>query len=316
MTNKHVLIVGFGMIGCRHAQSLLDSGYKNISILDENNENIQKGLATIGYSDSDVEILKSFDHINDDIPELAIISTSAEPRFDIYKNLLSRNIKNFLLEKVVFQSRSQFNNALNLEKKARANSYCNFPNRYFDNYIKLKNQLFKIEDPIIMFVNGGNCGMGCSGIHYLDLFEYLTGESIFNSKSIFEDWEKENKRGKSYTDFSGFFTATNKKNDLLKINFDKSHEAPCSVNISYKNNQIIFYEGFEIEYRIMESRTSKNSFSVTPQSYLTSKIVYDIFLNKCLMPTIEQTKNSHFHLFKECEKVIKKEINDYRCPIT
>ena len=55
--DKKILIIGFGMIGSRHAQSLLDSGYKNISIIDENHKNIERGLGVIGYSKSDVKII-------------------------------------------------------------------------------------------------------------------------------------------------------------------------------------------------------------------------------------------------------------------
>ncbi len=316
LKDKKILIIGFGMIGSRHAQSLLDSGYKNISIIDENHKNIEKGLDVIGYSKSDVKVIKSTDDIKNHIHDIAIIATSASPRFEIYKNLLSANIKKFLLEKVVFQSDSQFKIALGLEKKAGAIAFCNFPNRYFDNYINLKRQISKIKDHIVMSVNAGDCGMGCSGIHYLDLFEYLTNSSINYSESILKEWTKDNKRGKYYTDFSGLFFASNDKNHTLKINFDKSHEGPCNVDISFKDNQVILYEGQELEYRVVESKKLVNNFSIIPQSKLTSKILNDIFLNKCLMPTINQVSNSHSHLFKECNKAIKSHSNGEICPIT
>ena len=167
-----------------------------------------------------------------------------------------------------------------------------------------------------MSVNAGDCGMGCSGIHYLDLFEYLTNSSINHSESMLKEWTKDNKRGKNYTDFSGLFFASNDKNHTLKINFDKSHAGPCNIDLCFKDNQVILYEGQELEYRVIESKKLVNNFTIIPQSKLTSKILSDIFLNKCLLPTINQTSNSHSHLFKECNAAIKSHSNGEICPIT
>tara|TARA_Y100001970_G_C14201859_1_gene841582 strand:+ start:658 stop:1611 length:954 start_codon:yes stop_codon:yes gene_type:complete len=317
LKNINILIIGFGAIGCRHAQSLLDNGNKNLSIIDENKDNIQKGLDAIGYSVSDVRIIDSFDEIGNEIPDLAIIATSAEPRFDIYKELINRKIKFFLLEKVLFQSHSQFKYAIDLTIQNGVKSYCNFPNRYFDNYIRIKKRLKNIDNKISMSVTGGDCGIGCSGIHYLDLFEYLTNSKINYTNSILEKWNKDNKRGDNYTDFSGMLIATNKKNDILRINFDKSHVGPCSVSISYQDNEIVLYEGSEIEFNFNKKNSFTNSFSIIPQSRLTAQLADDIFNDKSLMPSIEQAANSHLHLIKECNKIInKKNVTGFKCPIT
>ncbi len=313
MKNKKILIVGFGAIGSRHAQSLLNDGYTDLTIYDENKNNIIEGLKTIGYKKSDISLIESFDLIKCETYELAIIATSAEPRFDIYKKLLSLNIKKFILEKVVFQSDLQFDDAIKSEEETLSNSFCNFPNRYFDNYIKIKEQILSTEDQVSIFVNGGDCGIGCSGIHYLDLFEYLTGSKINLSNSFLKKWEKNNKRGNNYTDFSGIFLAKNDKNDKLKINLDNSHNGPCNVHISFNDTQIILYEGSNCEFRFSKNTKSQSIFNLLPQSKLTSIIVEDIFNNKCLLPTISQTKNIHHHLFKECNSSLG---HKKLCPIT
>ena len=134
---KKFLIVGFGGMGCRHAQSLINM-YNNASVfVHEPNDNIfNENLALIGESsNNNIKRVSILNEIKSKI-NFCVIATSAEPRFEILKELLNYDIENFLVEKVVFQSRVQFQEIKKILKGKKV--YVNFVNRYFENYIRIK----------------------------------------------------------------------------------------------------------------------------------------------------------------------------------
>jgi predicted dehydrogenase len=120
-------------------------------------------LQKIGFSEKEITWFNNIDDIPKDI-DFAIIATSAGPRFKLTKDLIKNGVKYFLLEKIVFQSESQFNEIIHLIEKNGCAAYCNFVSRYFPNYIDIKNNLNKTS-PIKMVVNGGDFGLGCNALH-------------------------------------------------------------------------------------------------------------------------------------------------------
>src|SRR5688572_21048070 len=116
---KNVLIVGFGGMGCRHAQALLQEKDKFcIHVIETNPTNIENNIARIGAKRDDCKWYSSLEELPQ--IDLAIIATSAGPRFNIVKSLLKKGIRYFLLEKIVFQSVSQFDEILSLAAEAKA----------------------------------------------------------------------------------------------------------------------------------------------------------------------------------------------------
>ena len=275
---------------------MLEVGYNNITIVDDSYDNILKGLDRINFSKDDIIIKKSFKEI-DEVQDLVILSTSSEPRFDIMKALVKNGTPLFLIEKVIFQSIDQFNEMNFILHKNSSVAYCNFPNRYFDNYINLKS---KYSDSRKKYsITAGDIGMACSGIHYLDLFEYISQNSILNSSSLLTKSNKKNKRGNNYIDFEGAFFAENSKGDTLEIFFDKSHEGPPFISVEIDNNKFIFSESDESYFYFDSGQISRGNHKIVPSSKLTSKIISDIFHGKTLLPRINDSKNIHLHLFKE-----------------
>ena len=316
--NKKILIVGFGGIGCRHTQSLLDDGFNDIYIYDTNTDNIYNNIKLIGYDLAEIKIVNSLNDLDSDYIDFVIISTSSEHRFDIFNKLVQKDIKYFLLEKIVFQSMEEFRKASQLIDDKKLFAYCNFPNRYFINYANLRQEIM-FSSKADFYISSGDCGIACSGIHYLDLFEYLTCSSIIETKSLLEKWTKNNKRGNSYIDFSGVFFAKNEKNNNMELFFDKSHNGGCMIRILLENKIVILSETDLSHYSINKNNEviDNQSFNIKPQSQLTSKMVEDIYSHNSLLPTINESMNAHYHLFKECQKTINPNYTvDSKCPVT
>ena len=175
MDKKSVLIVGFGVMGCRHAQSFLDKKKDyEVHILEPSDESIKQNIKRIGAEKSDFIWYKNIDNIP--LLDIAIIATSSYPRFEIVKNLIKMGYKKFLLEKVVFQSEKQFSTIIKMIDESDSVAYCNFVNRYFVAYNNIKKQLDRSNKKININVLGGalQLGLGCNAIHYIDILQYLT----------------------------------------------------------------------------------------------------------------------------------------------
>ena len=167
---NNFLIVGFGGMGCRHAQSLINSYGDSLVYIYEQNDDIYKhNLNLIGQSlNKNIKRLQNFNEIRSKI-DFCVIATSSGPRFEILKELLNYEITYFLVEKVVFQSNKEFQEIQKLvgDKKI----YVNFVNRYFKNYADIKQDIN--NHSFTMDVVGGDFGLGCNALHYFDLFKYF-----------------------------------------------------------------------------------------------------------------------------------------------
>lgn len=314
-SSLRILIVGFGGMGCRHAQSLLDSNYKNITIIEPNIEIFNSNLKKIGYLENSVKYKPNFENLNERF-DFAIVATSAKPRYSIVENLISLGLKKILIEKIAFQSIPQFDRIIELSKKNDVSIYCNFVNRYFYIYSMIANKFNKEDDRLRMTVNAGNLGLSCSAIHYLDLFEFITNSKIDISFSNLQLWEKENKRGKDYREFSGIFVAFDYKHNSLKINFDESHDGLVDILIETNEMSYFISEGSQICSIFDKDGTFVNKkFEIIPTSKLTSTILKDISINETKLPNIEDAKNVHLHLIKECNRSLDLEMEAI-CPIT
>ena len=99
---KNVLVVGFGAMGCRHAQSLLHGDDFNLYVVEPDSQTFEKGIEKICASHNMVTRVD----LRSQLPQFdfAVVATSSGPRYSITKDLLEFNVKNILLEKVVFQS--------------------------------------------------------------------------------------------------------------------------------------------------------------------------------------------------------------------
>ena len=312
---NNILCVGFGGMGCRHTQSLLSHvPALNFFVLEPNDEIFHANSLRIGATTGQLTHLKSLDEVTMPI-DFAIIATSAEPRFELMKSLLHKGIKNFLVEKVVFQSAEQFKIIISLLEDYKAVAYCNFVKRYFPNYMEIKAHL-NAHVPLSMIVSGGDFGLACNALHYVDLFAYLTGEDVYLSDSSIVENEAGNKRGHMYKEITGELCWTTLSGSQLLISSDKTRVG---------GNEIVIVQG-QIkdvlnEETLMHLTFSPNHslghqpFQLLYTSFLT-KIIYEDFLKgQIRLPTIQEAENMHVQFFAVINKAFGLGATD-NCPIT
>ena len=294
-----ILIVGFGGIGCRHAQSLVNESITNeIWVMEKEEAVFKKNCLAISQKLSRFQYIRDdFDKLPDHI-DFALIATTSVPRFEIFKYLVTRkNIKLFLLEKVVFQSIQQFEEAISMANIFGVKAYCNFVNRYFPNYKRLQKGLLPNKS-FKMFVSGGDFGLGCNSLHYIDLFHFLAQSNpILTQHRLIENLNK-HKRGSNFREVIGSMRWETQRKDLLILSSDSNRDGNVEISITQDDHMHILNEGSGLHLKSERSNEIiQEDFEMLRTSSLTSKILIDIINNCCQLPLIEETFHSHAQLF-------------------
>jgi Oxidoreductase family, NAD-binding Rossmann fold len=311
------LVVGFGAIGCRHAQSLLEVEGDNTFIIVEPEESVfESNLIRIGATSmkNKFKYLNSIDLIHHEI-DFAVLATSSQPRCEIMKDLIKTGVKKFLVEKVVFQSEDQFDEVINLIQSNNVVARCNFVNRYFSNYSIIKRS-FNPSYKFTMVVSGGEFGLGCNALHYIDLFEYLTSEV---PKLIFykiEETTSGNRRGKIYKEFVGILHWQTESGHQLIINSDSKRNGGIEINVQQGGTYHVLNEQSYKHFTFDDvNGFSEEPFDIKGTSKLTARIFTDIVNNRCQLPTIQETKSIHISFFEAINRTLGL-ANGINCPIT
>jgi hypothetical protein len=311
----NILVVGFGNMGCRHAQSLLkrDKADK-IYVLEPVSEIVARNKVKIDDKENRIVLIESFDDLTCEI-DFAIIATSANPRFEIVKRLLNYGVKNFLLEKVVFQSEKQFDEVIKLLNDNDAVAYCNFVNRYFAHYQDLKRS-FLNNLPFKMIVTGPDFGLGCNALHYVDLFEFLSDEFSFVKSSNLVLSNAEHKRGSIYKEVWGQLVWATEKGNMLLINSDANKTGGVEIIIIQGANTHVFSEESLNHIELLPDLTIKSTdYVIRYTSELTNIILNDLMVGKIILPTVQETKSCHTQYFAILNQVFGLSKSDL-CPIT
>lgn len=292
---KNALVVGFGGMGCRHAQSLLNSSeFDEIYILEPNEDVFYKNLELIGATeDSNISRIQSLLDIKQKI-EFIIIATLADIRFKYFVECLELKPKYILLEKVVFQSKKEFVSAIEFVKNHDIQVYGNLPNRYFPNYKKIKNEGLDLK---AMRVTGPDFGLLCNSVHYIDLVQYLTGEIPISHVSSMGWSPSLNKRGDSYIEGQGTLTFITKNGIVLEIVADSKMYTDVVVEIKTEQKIIRFNENQNLGNEILVGSAVQAEFLPVFASILTAQAYSDMLRGECLFPSLDELNCSHDALF-------------------
>ncbi len=311
----NVLVVGFGNMGCRHTQSLIEKYPENKYFIVEPNKDVYE------CNIKKIDVLYNRLFYYDDILSLpdnidfAVIATSAFPRYKITQALIGKGVKYFLLEKIVFQSEQQFDEITNLLRMNDCLAYCNFVNRYFPNYIEIKNSFIQ-GSPMKMIVSGSDFGLGCNALHYVDLFEYITSSRVQLTSSKLVENLKPNRRGSIYKELLGQIIFTSRNGDTLIISADENRVGGNEIVILHNNNYDILNEESRTHVHYSEKKgVVRKEFKILYTSFLTGVIYNDIIHGKSLLPNIEFVKSSHIEFFKAANAAFGLSDIDL-CPLT
>ena len=157
-SNFYVLVVGFGNIGFRHVEALLNCNIKNIKIF------IVDKIIKNKIEKDNILYYENLTNLEQKYFDMAIISTCSFERKNILNFLLeNKHIDKIILEKVVFQSLKDF------EKINHNKIFVNSP---LNDQFKKFTLDIKFEKPIINVTTDHTYGICCNIIHLMHFFDY------------------------------------------------------------------------------------------------------------------------------------------------
>jgi predicted dehydrogenase len=295
------LIIGAGQLGSRHLQALLRLNLEQqIYVLDPSVSSLKIAKARA----SEIVNSHTINFITDweDLPavfDLAIVATGANVRSKIIKQLLTFYVVKYLvLEKVLFQDIASYEEIRLLLLEKQTPTWVNHPRRMFSHYQAIKNTLAETDEPVFFNVVGGNWGLACNAIHFIDLFTFLSGSTV---TSLNFDWIDdiihESKRPGNI-EFTGTISGSFKNEDRFGITSFNGEISDITVHISTISNRWLIQEGSSQNVIHLSKENAfkavMNTFETEFQSTLTTEIAQSIFeTGNCKLPTYEEACLSH-----------------------
>tara|TARA_R110001599_G_scaffold326067_1_gene538486 strand:- start:11524 stop:12486 length:963 start_codon:yes stop_codon:yes gene_type:complete len=227
----HIVLIGAGALGGRHLQSLISLGENvRVTVVDPSSDSLDMARTRVSEVISSVESVAEISFVEGldcvpDMIDLAVIATGSAPRLNVLKSLLKvAKVKYVVLEKVLFQSLSDYDEASELLSDNGVQAWVNCPRRMFDAYSTLKLRLNNAQ-PILMEVIGGSWGLACNSIHFIDIFAFLTNSSILRVDTSNLEQSIFTSKRDGYIEFFGSLNVFFSSGHQLKLLCEHGNEA-------------------------------------------------------------------------------------------
>ena len=270
-----IALIGFGAIGYRYYQAIEKIKLNiKIFIVDKNLNTFEKLHKT---ENNLVEVNNQITFLPKKV-DLLIISTTCNNRV----NLLSKLIKylkfnNLIIEKPLTQSPIELKK-LNELLKTKRNSWVNTDRRSLEVYKYIKKNI-QSEKKITMTVSGYSWGVCCNGLHFLDLFNYLTNENITDIKEKKKFTWVESKRKNFYELENGNLQIKFKEHDLFLISKEKANRKKTPTKVTIKNGSKTFNIVENPDNIVLIKNSKKKIYRNDFTSIKMIKIIRKILLN-------------------------------------
>lgn len=296
-----IAIIGAGQLGSRHLQSVAKSNIKiSIEVVEpfESSRTVaQQRFEEIPHNDNVVSIrfLESLQQLSGEL-DLVVIATNSDVRSSVTLDLLSfKKVKNLVLEKVLFQKEEEYYQIEKALEQSKTLCWVNHPRRMFPFYQTLKSKLSHASR-IDFSVSGGGWGLACNGLHFLDVFEYLSGTAVTKIDNGYLDKKILETSRKGYIELSGKLIGNVGQNTFDINCFESPSPLLITITSDILNLQIYESDGwYKIAERSDEWRsTVKEEKIVYYQSELTNKILEDVLTTaKSILPTYKEAMKLH-----------------------
>ena len=297
---KKCLLIGAGQLGSRHLQGLIKNLQQlEIYVLDPSENSIkftQEREKEITHKHK-VIYTQSWESLPDYF-EIVIVATNANVREHIINKLLEKHKVGFLiLEKVLFQELAAYQRVHDLLVQHNVVTYVNHPRRMFESYKNIKANL-DLHTLGVYNVVGGNWGLGCNALHFLDLFVYLSGKKLkdINVNSIDDKILESSRIG--FVEFTGSITGHLTDSSYFSITSLQGESSSITVTIFNNEERFIIQEGgtpqiFQLKKKNLFN-CEKELFKVQYQSELSNNIAQELLENGiCLLPTYDEARHTH-----------------------
>lgn len=326
---KKIAIIGVGQLGSRHLQALTTITQPIDIELVEPYKPMQK-IAMERYEqmpeNKRINSITFFDEISglSDVLDLVIVATTANVRRLVIDNLLdSKKVKNMILEKVLFQNYDDYDHFSKRFNELNINVWVNHPRRLFSFYDQFMPEL-KDSSQISYHVQGGEWGMACNALHFLDHLQMIQQSekpSIQIDTTMLTPEVIESKRKGCYEVY-GTLNGT-VGNGSYSLSCTKGEVIPTVISIMSDNVRIIVdeYKGISMFSRKENDWKWENYKDkiVSFQSELSGIVADGILTHEtCKLPTYSDAALLHKPFIKKIQEKIETTLDQSfgLCPIS
>lgn len=231
------LLIGAGQLGSRHLQALALSDFADISIQvvepsTEARKVAQERWEQVSKSESikSIEFLADMSKVSRTV-DFCIIATNANCRLQVLKELLANvSVRQLVLEKVLFQSIEQLDEASHLLSSVDTLVWVNCPRRMFPIYQELKKRLAN-EQTLSLQVQGNRWGLACNAIHFIDLWAMLGGEHDYVLDTSGLDVSVAESKRPGYKEVSGTLSGASGERGFFLTSTAGTEPVPLRIRI-------------------------------------------------------------------------------------
>ena len=220
-----------------------------------------------------------------------------------------------VLEKFLFGKLSEYSEIGKLLKTNGVKTWVNCPYRMFEGYHKLKGMIDKNSPLIASYGNGGDWGLCCNAIHYIDIFMFLAGQEDYNVDLSKLAEEVIDSKRLGYVELIGDLTVKTVKGDTLTLQTSKDGEFIPKMKITNGNHQIVIDESANT----IDFDGEVFPLGYTYQSGLTGKLIDDLMdKGNCNLSSFDTSAHYHIQFLNAVMPFINK-IKGWEtdaCPIT
>ena len=272
---NQVAIIGAGQLGRRHLQGIVKSRQQLSVHVVEPFEGSRCAVADfIANSDAGslppIQIHSSVDSLPVEI-DLAVVATTANERLGAIEQISTAcNVRYMLLEKFLFNDSDEYDQATSLISKRDIRTWVNTPRRFFDIYRQLREQT--IGDRLVQFsVDGGDWGLCCNSIHFVDLVQFLSGTTEMCSLRSRFDADVLSSRRDGFIELTGEVSGEVGSTPFT-LRSIRGSTKPITLTLHYEHQTVFVAEGIGSLWRISQDQLETMTFRLPYQSDMTGVI--------------------------------------------
>ncbi|MBN2282907.1 MAG: Gfo/Idh/MocA family oxidoreductase [Deltaproteobacteria bacterium] len=322
-----IALIGAGQLGSRHLQALAKIDMPVIlQVVDPNKDSLK--VARERYLDIPVnnnieriDFLEGMANLNVSI-DLCVIATNADVRFKVFKELIGKTkVANIIFEKILFQSKKQFNDAKELINQKGISCWVNCARRMYPIYNKIKEMMAE-DNKICVQVSGGEWGLACNAMHFIDLLAFMCRNTSYELDIAGLDPVVLQSKRKGFVEVTGKITGVFSNGSSIELESIAGKKEPPRISINNSQIKIVLDES-RGEATVAREENNWNEkmlkFTVPFQSELThleAKVILET--GTCKLPDYNESSMLHEPFLDAIKKHI--ETVEHRtydcCPIT
>lgn len=305
---QNILIIGAGNIGRRHAESICcEKKIKNnyeVHIYDKNPKHYEELSAIL--SQREKHITPKFCFNENEIPSeifLIIFATDSRNRFDSVRRFFeTKNARFCILEKFLFPREQEYFEVSKILNKNNVKAFVNCVPRCLKIFKNL-NDLLKDQTIKNISVEGNSWNLASNGVHFIDLWCFLTNESNFWLDSF--NVKVQDSTRNNYKEIYGQICLSSNSGSISLINHNLQDDklmitistAGSHVEINYIDKHLIFKnKSSNLEEKVI--------FDIPFQSQLTAEYLNSIVsYGQLSLPDYQTSSVIHRNLLKAYEKI-------------